>query len=147
MIDHPAPSFSIADAELLVQDHFGLRGRVAELPSHLDQNFRVNTDENTFVLKLSNMVADPSYVDLQQAALTYLHEHGQGQHFPTIVPTQAGDQKVIVEGKKGEHHQMWMVTWLDGRVLAQVNPVLKPLLQDLGRFLGSMNQILEGFEH
>lgn len=147
MIDHPAPNFSIAEAELLVQDHFGLRGRVTELPSHLDQNFRLKTNQNTFVLKLSNTAAAPSYVDLQQAVLTYLHERGQGQHFPTIVPTQTGDQKVIVEGKKGEYHQMWMVTWLDGRVLAHVNPVLKPLLQDLGRFLGSLNQILGGFEH
>lgn len=146
MIEHPAPTFSVSEAQALAQEYFDLQGSVTELPSHLDQNFRVNTADGTFVLKLSNAAAEPSYVDLQQAVLSHLHANGQGYHVPAVVPTQAGDQKVVVQGKKGQH-QLWMVTWLHGRVLANVRPVLGPLLRDFGRFLGSLNQAMEGFEH
>ncbi len=146
MIEHPAPTFSASEAQVLAQEYFGLQGSVTELPSHLDQNFRVNTASGTFVLKLSNAAAESSYVDLQQAVLSHLHANGQGHHVPAIVLTQAGDQKVVVQKKKGQH-QLWMVTWLHGRVLANVRPVLRSLRRDLGRFLGSMNQTLEGFEH
>lgn len=147
MIDHPAPTFSASEAEALAQEYFGLTGKVTELPSHLDQNFCIKTSNDSFVLKLSNAAAEPSYVDLQQAVISHLHANGKLQHFPAVVPTQAGDQKAVVQGKRGQYHQLWMVTWLHGRTLASVKPVLKPLLQDLGRFLGSLDQILEGFEH
>ncbi len=147
MIEHPAPTFSVSEAQALAQEHFGLEVRVAtELPSHLDQNFRIKTDSGTFVLKISNAVAESSYVDLQQAVLSYLHMNGQGHRIPSVVPARSGDQKIVIQGERGQH-QLWVVTWLHGRVLANVKPVMKPLLQDLGRFLGSINQVLVGFEH
>ncbi len=147
MIEQPAPTFSISEAQALAEEYFGRQGRVTELPSHLDQNFHINTSKGIFVLKVSNAAAESGYVDLQQAILTHLHAKGEGQCFPAVVPTQAGDQKAIAAGENGQNHQLWMVTWLSGRVLADVRPVLRPLLRDLGQFLGSLDRTLEDFEH
>ena len=147
MIKNAAPDFSSSEAQSLAQEYFGLSGAVSELPSHLDQNFRLKTNTGSYVLKIANAAADSDYVDFQQAVISYLQENDTRVCFPIVVPAQGGDPKVIVEGRTGEHHQAWMVTWLAGRTLANVNPVLGPLLQDMGYFLGSLDRILEGFRH
>ena len=53
----------------------------------------------------------------------------------------------MVEGRNGECHQLWAVTWLEGRVFADVNPVRGSLVRDLGEFLGRLDGVLNGFEH
>ncbi len=147
MIEQVAPIFSAHEAKSLAAKYFGQYGQVTELPSHIDQNFRVETSRDSYVLKVANSAADESYVDLQLAILTYLQKTDLGQKFPPVILTVDGHQKVNVSGVNGENHQIWMVKWLAGRPLATVNPVLSPLLQDFGRFLGSLTQTLEGFSH
>ena len=146
MIEHTAPRFSVTEASLLAREHFGLEGHATALPSHLDQNFRIDTAAGRFVLKLANTAAESEYVDLQQAVLAHLQQDGL-QHFPKVVCARNGAQKVIVEGINGECHQLWAVTWLEGRVLADVNPVFGSLVRDLGGFLGRLDGVLSGFEH
>ncbi|MXW84117.1 MAG: aminotransferase class III-fold pyridoxal phosphate-dependent enzyme [Rhodothermaceae bacterium] len=146
MIEHTAPRFSVTEASLLAREHFGLEGHATALPSHLDQNFRLDTASGRFVLKLANTAAESEYVDLQQAVLAHLQKDGV-QHFPEVVCARNGEQKVIVEGRDGEYHQLWAVTWLEGRVLADVNPVHRSLVQDLGEFLGRLDGVLSSFDH
>ena len=146
MIEHTAPRFSETEASLLARAHFGLEGHATSLPSHLDQNFGLDTASGRFVLKLANTAAESEYVDLQQAVLSHLQKNGL-EHFPKVVCARNGAKKVIVEGRNGECHQLWVVTWLEGRVLAEVNPVLGSLVRDLGAFLGRLDGVLSGFEH
>ena len=146
MIEHTAPRFSVSEASLLAGEHFGLEGHATELPSHLDQNFRLDTASGRFVLKLANAAAESEYVDLQQAVLAHLQQDNV-EHFPEVVCARNGAQKVIVEGRNGECHQLWAVTWLEGRVLVDVNPMLGSLVRDLGVFLGRLDGVLSGFEH
>ena len=54
VFDTPAPNFSIIDAEKIVLDHFGINGSVELLVSDRDQNFRVKSTNEVFVLKISN---------------------------------------------------------------------------------------------
>ncbi|MXZ04333.1 MAG: aminotransferase class III-fold pyridoxal phosphate-dependent enzyme [Rhodothermaceae bacterium] len=146
MLEHTAPRFSVTEASLLAREQFGLEGHATALPSHLDQNFRLDTASGRFVLKLANTAAESEYVDLQQAVLAHLQKDGV-QHFPEVVCARNGEQKVIVEGRDGEYHQLWAVTWLEGRGLADVNPVLGSLVRDLGEFLGRLDGVLKSFEH
>ena len=146
MLEHTAPRFSVNEASLLAREHFGLDGHATALPSHLDQNFRLDTASGRFVLKFANTAAESDYVDLQQGVLAHLQKDGL-QHFPRVVCARNGERKVIVEGRNGECHQLWAVTWLEGRVLADVNPVLGSLVRDLGEFLGRLDGVLGSFEH
>jgi 4-aminobutyrate aminotransferase-like enzyme/Ser/Thr protein kinase RdoA (MazF antagonist) len=147
MIEHTAPRFLATEASSLAREHFGLDGHATALPSHLDQNFRLDTASGKFVLKLANTAAESDYVDLQQAVLAHLQQDSTVQHFPEVVSARNGAKKVIVEGRNGECHQLWAVTWLEGRVFADVNPVLGSLLRDLGGFLGRLDGVLSGFQH
>ncbi len=146
MLEHTAPRFSVTEASLLAREHFGLDGHTTALPSHLDQNFRLDTESGRFVLKLANSAAESDYVDLQQAVLAHL-KRDRVKHIPELVCARNGAEKVIVEGKNGECHQLWAVTWLEGRVLAGVTPMLGSLVRDLGEFLGRLDGVLSSFEH
>ena len=134
-------------AHAMAHDLFGLKGGVTQLPSHLDQNFRIQTDDGSFVLKIANHEAISDDIDLQQSVLNHLKQKGQVGQFPTVVPTKTDEPKAVISGQSGEAHQVWMVTWLKGRTMASVKPVLNLLLRDLGRFLGNLNKILEEFQH
>jgi len=147
MIEHSAPKFSIKDALSFAQEIFGLGGQITGLPSHLDQNFRLETDQDIYVLKIVNGASESSYLDLQQSVLSHLQQSESFGNYPVVVPTIAGDSQTVIEGIDGESHQIWMVTWLEGRTLATIRPLMKHLLKDIGRFLGNMDHALEGFDH
>ena len=69
---HPAPRWSVRDAEAVARDHYSLVVRAKPLASHLDQNFLVEGTVRRAVLKIANAAADPASVDMQLAALRHL---------------------------------------------------------------------------
>jgi len=147
MIEHSAPKFSTRQGESLAKSIFGLKGVITELPSHLDQNFRIDTDAGTYVLKIANSASHLSDVDLQQCVLTHLQQSDQSDKYPMVIPTLSGDFTTIIESDNREDHQIWMVTWIEGRTLSTIRPTMNPLLRDIGRRLGKMDHVLETFEH
>ncbi len=144
MLEHNAPQFTVDEATRIAQEHYGLTSRACRLDSYLDQNFLVETENERFVLKIFNAAAEKSYVDFQKGLLHYL-ENFQG--FQRLVRADCGAGVITVCDVRGIAHYAWMVSWLDGRVLADVKPVTKMLLEDLGRFLGRLDCTLEHFSH
>jgi len=147
MLEHCSPTFSMEQAQSIAHDLFGLKGTAVQLPSHMDQNFLILTDNGSFVLKIANHEATSDDIDLQQSVLNHLKQTGEAERYPRVIPTIADEQKAVLSGQSGKNHQVWMVTWLQGRTMASVKPVLNPLLRDLGRFLGNLNRIMEDFQH
>ncbi len=147
MIEQSRPKFSTHQVLSLAQDIFELHGTVSELPSHLDQNFRLKTDTGTYVVKITNSRSEPSDVDLQQSVLAHLNQTGDSGQYPEVIPTVAGDSMTTIKSDEGEDHHIWMVTWLEGRIFATIKPVMNHLLKDLGRFLANIDRALGGYEH
>jgi len=147
MLEQSSPNFSIQQAQSIAHDIFGLTGNVSQLPSHLDQNFRIHSNDSSYVLKIANHATTSSDIDLQQSVLNYLKQKGQVSKFPTVIPTTTDALTSVIPGQSGKDHQVWMVTWLQGRTMASIKPVLNLLLRDLGRFLGNLSKVLEGFQH
>ena len=56
VFDTPAPDFSIIDAEKIALDHFGINGSAEPLVSDRDQNFRVKSSNEAFVLKIKSEI-------------------------------------------------------------------------------------------
>ena len=48
---------------------------------------------------------------------------------------------------EGSARLVWLLTFVEGRVLAEVRPHSPELLRDLGRFLGEMDAALQTFSH
>jgi len=89
---------------------------VHELPSSIDQNFRLDALEKSFVLKISNSAELPEYLDAQIRALEHLaRTPGFALHVPEVV--RCSDGGAVVQAGR---HRVWLVTWLDGVPIARL---------------------------
>ena len=112
-----------------------------ELPSYVDQNFRLSDPTGTYyVLKIMNSEEDPAFLEAQVSALDLLQRNPGRLETPAVVRGSAG-RSVTREGV----HPVWLVTWLSGQLLADVQDPPDALLYDLGRGLGDLDRRLAGF--
>ena len=67
----PRPRFTAEDARDFAERFWGISGTADELPSYVDQNFRIATSSGaTHVLKIAHEGADGAALDLQNRAMT-----------------------------------------------------------------------------
>ena len=152
MVQH-APDFSLADAEKIAADLFGVFGHCTKLPSERDQNFRLQTaGEGDFVLKIANALESFKVLDFQNQVMDRLVT-GSQMHIdgaacsPKVRRTLGNDTITTVEGRAGQTHFVRLLTYLPGKPLGLVKPHDADLLTSLGRFFGHMDHTLEGFDH
>src|SRR5579862_1163360 len=135
-----APRLTLAAAEALARDLFGLTARATELPSERDQNFRLRSaDGACFVLKIANAGEDRRLLEAENATMRHL----AATHLvPVPLPTQVGGD---VAGFEGYHVRL--LTHLDGRPLADTPRHTDSLLVDLGKSVGQIDRALATFDH
>jgi 4-aminobutyrate aminotransferase-like enzyme/Ser/Thr protein kinase RdoA (MazF antagonist) len=142
-----APRITAESAKRLAFDHFDLTATaVEELPSERDQNFLISTPTgDRYVLKVSNALEDKAFLQAQQEVFERL---AQATSFcPRIVSTKAGDSLFAVTLPEGTEHFGRLVRYLPGVPLASVLRHSPRLLRDVGHCLGTMDRVLDGFDH
>ena len=148
VVEQIAPQFTREDAVRLAETVYGLTATARPMPSYADQNFLLDdASGRRFVLRIANAAEDSAVLDLQQKALAYLAAHFPTPSFQQVCETTSGRMMTAVEGADGARHHIWMVTYVPGRMLVDVNPQTPRLLRSLGRFLGTLDRVLEGFTH
>jgi 4-aminobutyrate aminotransferase-like enzyme/Ser/Thr protein kinase RdoA (MazF antagonist) len=139
------PRLSSAEAEAIARSRFGLDGAEAEaLPSDRDQNWLLRVEgEPAFVLKIASAAEDRAVLDLQAEMMQRLAVCGVP--CPQVRASTSGDAIATVE-HDGREHFAWVVSYLPGVPLAEVNPQTRTLLRDLGRTLGRVAACFDGFD-
>ena len=129
-------------AQELASRHWGLISVAHELPSSIDQNFRLDTAGGSFVLKISNSTELPEYLAAQIRALEHLaRTPGAVLRVPEVV--HCSDGRSVVQA---EEHPVWLVTWVDGMPIARLAARPPELLRAVGRVLGELDRRLTGFD-
>ncbi|NNK47492.1 MAG: phosphotransferase [Gemmatimonadetes bacterium] len=114
----------------------------SELPSYVDQNFELRDRAGAeFVLKIMNSGEDPALLEAQVSVLDLLQAQPGRFRTPRLVRCSAGPP-VTREG----NHAVWLVTYLPGRLLADLPELPAALLHDLGRGLGELDRRLAHFD-
>ena len=92
----PSPQVSAAQALELLEEHYGLSGRLQALGSQQDLNYRVDSEQGRFVLKICR--GDYSVLELQaqHAGLKHLAEH-PGVQVPRVIPAKNGTDLLSLE--------------------------------------------------
>ncbi|MBN9030317.1 MAG: aminotransferase class III-fold pyridoxal phosphate-dependent enzyme [Rhizobiales bacterium] len=140
------PDFSLDAAAALLAEHYGLSGTLSPLASERDQNFKVETAEGTFILKIVNAAEPQVESDFQTAMLAHLGTHAGDLPVPHIRPTLSGDSLARVTGSQGLDHRIRLVSWIEGRPLAETARS-DAALNSLGHMLGRFDAALKGFIH
>jgi 4-aminobutyrate aminotransferase-like enzyme/Ser/Thr protein kinase RdoA (MazF antagonist) len=144
MLSH-APRCTVADAERIARDSFGVEGHAAALPSERDQNFLITGKSGDgVVLKIANAREDAAILDAQQRALEHLA--GARLPVPRVLRTRNGDSTSST-ACGGTTHLVWAVSRLPGTPLASVSSRPPVLLADLGRVAASLTSALASFDH
>jgi hydroxylysine kinase len=124
--------------------HFGLFGRIRQLSSERDANFRVDTHEGCFLLKITNSGEDPDVTDMQTSAIRYLEKNAPSLPVPRIIATLDGQdhaREVLVR----KTHIVRLMSFLPG------NPLGAGLFANarsvLGKTLAQLDVGLRGFNH
>lgn len=142
----PRPSASSEDAARILKEVWGLDATATiELGSQQDRNFRVDTAEGRFVLKLGNPGLPVEQLRLQHAAFARLAEATPEVRVPAARPALSGDDIVLVE-VGGVELPARLVTWIDGAPVADVS-ASAALSASLGTTAARVAAALAGLPH
>jgi len=125
---------TIADAERVARQLFGLNATATALPGEFDDNFRLTSHDGVqHVLKIMRAGCEPEFVEMQCGALERL----AGLPVPQVSrPPAVADGRLV-----------WLLDWLPGRLMADARPHSAELLANLGSQLGTIDSRLLGFNH
>jgi 4-aminobutyrate aminotransferase-like enzyme/Ser/Thr protein kinase RdoA (MazF antagonist) len=137
-----------AEAARLARELYGLEAAARALPGEYDENFKLTgTEGRAFVLKVMHPARERSFIDLQCQALTHLAQRAPQLSLPRVTPNRNGELLSSIVSMDGSTRLVWLLTFVNGTVLAEVRPHTPELLGDLGRFLGEMDAALQSFSH
>jgi len=127
-------------AAALAASTFGIEGQASELPGEVDTNFKIRTEDGTYVLKLSPPETTGSLLAARQFAMTRLGSAGVPYRFP--MPPDGGEDVVpLPEGGSAS-----LLTWIEGTPFGEAGRPIE-LAQDIGLLAGTVVRSLEGFDH
>jgi 4-aminobutyrate aminotransferase-like enzyme/Ser/Thr protein kinase RdoA (MazF antagonist) len=141
------------EAARFARELYGLEVTAKSLPGEYDDNFHLTNngppspDGTAFVLKVMHPARERSFIDLQCRALQHLAERAPQLNLPRVRPTRNGDAFIEVTPNDGSPRLTWLLTYVPGRVLADVRPHSADLLKSVGKFLGEMDVALADFSH
>ena len=149
--DPERPKFTLIEAKTIAGNLFDLHGAITdikELPSERDQNFRITVDKGQeYVLKIAAPSEEVATLSMQNSAMRHLADNIVGQSSPVVYKSRSGIEIEEIESEDGTNHCVRLLSYLPGRRFSQIVPQSSDLLEDFGRFVGSISKGLTGFNH
>ncbi len=141
----PSPKVSAAQALELLKEHYELSGRLQALGSQQDLNYRVDSDQGRFVLKICR--GDYSVLELQaqHAGLKHLAEHS-GVPVPGVIAAKNGADLLSLE-VGGQAVHVRLLDYIDGQSLTHLDHLSHSVVAGFGRLCGEMDLALAEFDH
>jgi len=123
---------SETEASALVARLFGIKGRAHRLDGEYDENFRIDSADKAYVLKVAAPGERADLVDVQVAALRHLKQ---------------GNPRVARTEIDGVTRWVRLLDFVPGVLMADVSPQSAPLLRSLGAKIASIDLALSDFDH
>jgi len=92
----PRPDVSAAEAGDILQSRYGLSGTITELGSQQDRNYRLDTDERRYVLKICHVAYETLELEAQNAAIHHISTKEGAPRVPGVIPSTDGQDIVAV---------------------------------------------------
>lgn len=137
----------ISSAAKILESEYGVAGDIRVLPGEYDFNFEVSAAAGRFVLKVMRADCEASFIDMQVAAMERAREKGLGASIPTVIRTLSGEAISRLADARGNERLGWLISFLPGKVLAEIEPWTPPLAASIGALLARLDLALRGFEH
>jgi len=146
LFERNLPDVEIEEAAELVGTHFGLAGELHELGGERDRNFRIDSDDGSFVFKIGNAEDGEDVVGFQVAALQHIRERDPALPVPIMQPGSNGQIMQRVNTRSGDSHILRLVSFLPGAPVDSA-PVTQRTWREIGKLMGRLNVALSSFYH
>ncbi len=140
-------SVSHEEAGEILSDLYRLDGEIIPLPGELDFNFRINSDEGNFVLKVMRPDTDLKSLQCRESILKHFKKRDPDFLHPVSFADREGRHISKITDSSGNIRYVRLLSWIDGRVWSSVNPKKDNLLFSLGEQAGSITSALVDFSH
>lgn len=130
----------------IVKDLWSIDAQLIPLAGEYDLNFSV-TGKHRGILKVMGAQTAVEQVDLQCAALQYLHKNSADFPVPQVIATVDGDLYKSVLGPEGEQRIVWLQQHCEGVNYAEFKPQSLPLISQVGTIVGALDNLWQHFQH
>ncbi|OAH10114.1 phosphotransferase [Streptomyces jeddahensis] len=130
----------------LLERHYHVGGRLERLATEKDDTFRLRTDSNDYLVKVSHPDEAEMVVALQTAAMRYLQGVAPELPVQRVKLAVDGDDHVAITTNDGRTRVLRVLDFVEGPVLARTNPTAEQLAK-VGEMLGRVDVALKAFEH
>lgn len=141
------PTFEEVDILHHLLKEYELSGNLLPLPSYLDQNFLLTTNDQTkFVCKVTNLREDKGFLKGQNSIITHLQSK-DSQMVPKIVSSVNKTEITNIYSESGTSFYFRVLTYLPGIVYAKYKPHSPTFMHSFGIFLGELRIMLADFKY
>ncbi len=133
------PNFNNQSIQNILKKYYDTEGEIKSLVSFEDQNARISTKDEKYVLKISNKKWSQKFVQMQTEVLDHLKKEAPELSFPSIINANNGKSTIFVEG-----FAVRLLTYLEGDLLTNI-PRTPELYRDVGRFLGQFSKAMKSY--
>ncbi|MHA7972037.1 aminotransferase [Rhizobium sp. CAU 1783] len=142
----PRPDVSEEQAAAVLKEHYGLEGTIKELGSQQDRNFRIDTGEARYVLKICRSEYATIELAAQNAAMRHLAAQPDMARIPQPVLASGGEDILFVT-INDEDYQVRLLTYLEGEPLTRRKYLAPSVVAELGALTARVAQGLKDFSH
>lgn len=140
------PDVSAEEARALFSAHYGLSGPIVELGSQQDRNYRIETPDGRFVLKICQAAYAMAELEAQNAALHHIAGKVRTPLVPRVIPATSG-KNIVPVTVRGQDYQIRLLDYIDGEPLTRRKHLSTPTVTALGTIGGQLARALSDFTH
>ncbi|MGY2293403.1 aminotransferase [Pseudomonas sp. SDO528_S397] len=141
----PCPQVGPVPAARLLAQHYGLEGVLQSLGSQQDLNYRVDSAQGRFVLKICRGDYAAVELEAQHAGLKHLQAHAH-LRVPAVIAARDG-RELLTETVDGHTVHLRLLDYIDGQPLTHLPHLSREVIAGFGRLCAQMNLALADFTH
>ena len=143
------PDYGIEDVKRLAGELYGFRDiTVKPLASYIDLNFHIQDEQGReFVFKIANSLEKREILEAQLQVMKRIKENHSSITCQEIFPTLGGEEIAVVTHPAGASHLVHLLSFLPGTFMGDLVSLPGGLLENLGRVLGEVDNLLRDYYH
>jgi hydroxylysine kinase len=131
----------------LLEHFYGLQGKLVRIPTEKDETFRLQSRDETFLVKVSSPEEDPGIVQLQTACMVHLERTAPDLPVQRLVRSLGGAAEVLIPAPTGPFDRaLRVMRFMPGELLAK-HHASAGQFQLVGSSLARVGLALQDFDH
>jgi len=144
MEEFSKPNYKINEVKQFLSINYDIEAELTVLPGEKDQNFKIEAQIQDYKLKISDKNEKKEFLQLQNKLL--IHLENKNFNTPLIAKSNHGEYITSITHNDISNF-VRLVTYLPGKVLADINTHDDLLFNEFGRFIARLTEQMKDFNH